>query len=368
LTKVRLYAMIKTNNDFATNSCVIESRNVWSFKSDFDIIEAQITTKEGKIMTIETANRLYELRKEKGLSQEELAEKLGVSRQAVSKWERSEASPDTDNLIALAKIYGLTLDELVYGKKDDQQSTEAESEVKKDTEKVDIGPTGIFLESADGDKMHINLRGIKVTEGKHIIHIDESGDDDDDFDENNAPTTEGEPETKKDTDKVDIGPNGIFVESSDGDKVQINLRGLKITDGKHFFHVNDDDDDDFDDEEKEIIVKSNGKAKFWLSIPYPIVCGVAYLLFGCLDILGGFGQSWIIFATIPLYYTLINAIFKKSFCEFAYPVFCAFMYLYLGMYHGNWHPSWIIFVTIPLYYPIAGAIDKRIRSRESKNA
>lgn len=49
-----------------------------------------------------------------GLSQEALAEKLGVSRQAVSKWERSESSPDTDNLIALAKLYGVSLDELLY--------------------------------------------------------------------------------------------------------------------------------------------------------------------------------------------------------------------------------------------------------------
>lgn len=48
-------------------------------------------------MNIEIANRLVNLRKEKGFSQEQLAEKIGVSRQAVSKWERSEASPDTDN-------------------------------------------------------------------------------------------------------------------------------------------------------------------------------------------------------------------------------------------------------------------------------
>lgn len=66
-------------------------------------------------MNIKTANRLCELRKKHNLSQEELAAKLGVSRQAVSKWERSESSPDTDNLIELAKIYNMTLDDLLNG-------------------------------------------------------------------------------------------------------------------------------------------------------------------------------------------------------------------------------------------------------------
>ena len=66
-------------------------------------------------MTLETANRLVQLRKDHGLSQEELAEKLGVSRQAVSKWERAESSPDTDNLIALAELYHISLDTLVRG-------------------------------------------------------------------------------------------------------------------------------------------------------------------------------------------------------------------------------------------------------------
>ena len=64
-------------------------------------------------MNIEIANRLVQLRKKNGLSQEELADKLGLSRQAVSKWERAEASPDTDNLICLAKLYGVSLDELL---------------------------------------------------------------------------------------------------------------------------------------------------------------------------------------------------------------------------------------------------------------
>ena len=64
-------------------------------------------------MNVEIAQRLAELRREKGYSQEELAEKLGLSRQAVSKWERAESSPDTDNLIALARLYGVSLDELL---------------------------------------------------------------------------------------------------------------------------------------------------------------------------------------------------------------------------------------------------------------
>ncbi len=64
-------------------------------------------------MNIEIANRLVTLRKEKGLSQEQLAEALGISRQAVSKWERAESSPDTDNLICLAKLYNVSLDELL---------------------------------------------------------------------------------------------------------------------------------------------------------------------------------------------------------------------------------------------------------------
>lgn len=65
-------------------------------------------------MNVEIAQRLAARRKQAGLSQEALAERLGVSRQAVSKWERSESSPDTDNLIALAQLYGLSLDDLLY--------------------------------------------------------------------------------------------------------------------------------------------------------------------------------------------------------------------------------------------------------------
>ena len=77
-------------------------------------------------MTIEIANRLVELRKSAGLSQEELSQRLGISRQAISKWEQAESSPDTDNLIALSRIYGISIDELLSGRAAEVKPTEAE--------------------------------------------------------------------------------------------------------------------------------------------------------------------------------------------------------------------------------------------------
>ena len=79
-------------------------------------------------MNIKLADRLVELRKEHKFSQEALAEKLGLSRQSISKWERAEASPDTDNLIALAEVYGITLDQLLGNEETTDTTTEASTE------------------------------------------------------------------------------------------------------------------------------------------------------------------------------------------------------------------------------------------------
>ena len=57
--------------------------------------------------------KLQKLRKEKGLSQEGLAEVLAVSRQAISKWESGQSYPETEKLIALSEIFGVTLDSLI---------------------------------------------------------------------------------------------------------------------------------------------------------------------------------------------------------------------------------------------------------------
>ena len=85
-------------------------------------------------MNIETAKRLYEYRKANGYSQEELAAKIGVSRQAISKWERSESSPDTENLIALAKLYGVTLDTLLMGEAEPSAAPKEPEKAEADAE------------------------------------------------------------------------------------------------------------------------------------------------------------------------------------------------------------------------------------------
>lgn len=62
-----------------------------------------------------------------GLSQEALAERLGVSRQAVSKWETGEATPELTKLVLLAKVFGVTTDELLSESAPNSQSTGATS-------------------------------------------------------------------------------------------------------------------------------------------------------------------------------------------------------------------------------------------------
>ena len=107
-------------------------------------------------MNIEIANRLFELRKKNNLSQEELAERIGVSRQAVSKWERAESSPDTDNLIQLAQLYKMSLDELLFttepvGGNDAMQA-----------DQVPIGSDGIHIADKDGTELHIDMTGLRI--------------------------------------------------------------------------------------------------------------------------------------------------------------------------------------------------------------
>ena len=68
--------------------------------------------------------KIVELRKSKGLSQEELAEQMGVSRQAVSRWELGHTLPDITNLVQLCELFGVSADYLVR----DEEQTSAKSD------------------------------------------------------------------------------------------------------------------------------------------------------------------------------------------------------------------------------------------------
>ncbi len=72
--------------------------------------------------------RLFELRKAKNLTQDEVAEKLNVTRQTVSKWETNQSTPDFDKILPLCELYGISTEELLKGEKQEQKIEENEKE------------------------------------------------------------------------------------------------------------------------------------------------------------------------------------------------------------------------------------------------
>ena len=95
-------------------------------------------------MTI--GERLLKLRKEKNISQEELANVLDVSRQTISKWETDQTTPDFDKIIPLCEYFGITSDELLSGKKD-------------------------IIESKKEDNKKIFARNIAISVGLYILSL-----------------------------------------------------------------------------------------------------------------------------------------------------------------------------------------------------
>lgn len=97
-------------------------------------------------------SRICKYRKAKGMTQEDLAEKLGVSSQAVSKWENDASCPDISLLPELARTLGITVDTLLTGKQDEVQLL-PESQRKS----LDQLTLRVRVLSADGDKVRVNL-------------------------------------------------------------------------------------------------------------------------------------------------------------------------------------------------------------------
>lgn len=121
-------------------------------------------------------NNLKMFRKQNGFTQEQVAEKLGVSRQAVAKWERGESVPDIENVIALADMYEVTVDSLVRNmtalpdKRTDKKHMFGITRVndkgqitlpKKCREVFDINPGDAILILGDEDK---GIAIVKVSE------------------------------------------------------------------------------------------------------------------------------------------------------------------------------------------------------------
>ena len=105
-------------------------------------------------MDMTIGKRIGLLRKEKGLTQEELASHMGVSPQAVSKWENDQTCPDISALPKLARLLGVSVDELLEGKKELPAVRVLPPEERKDLKDMMLR---ITVDSAQGDRVRVNL-------------------------------------------------------------------------------------------------------------------------------------------------------------------------------------------------------------------
>lgn len=104
-------------------------------------------------MTNTIGNRISQLRKEKGITQEDMAEKLGVTPQAVSKWENDISYPDILLLPKIAEMLGVTVDLLLSG----ESKKDTRILPKEQRKSMDDMMFRIYVNSADGDKVKVNL-------------------------------------------------------------------------------------------------------------------------------------------------------------------------------------------------------------------
>lgn len=104
--------------------------------------------------------------------------------------------------------------------------------------------------------------------------------------------------------------------------------------------------------------KRRSKSAFGLSA---LLCVMLFFVLGaCFN---AWHPAWLVFLLIPVIESLIQAIEKRNFRIFAYPVFITFVYLLLGIFAHMWHPMWILFITIPIYYVLGNYIVNTIKDK-----
>lgn len=231
----------------ATNSCENEKQNLWrNHRTDSKMY---VMNQKGlNTMNIEIANRLVQLRKANNLSQEQLAEKVGVSRQAVSKWERAEASPDTDNLIILSKIYGISLDEMLF----------SEDEPELPTTSIETTGTG-----TKQDEGYFGKGGYGTYSGGEGASTNPDGDE--------------------------------YSANPGGDRYGANSGGGGYGANSGW-------------EGSESIAYRKKISKLMHAFPYPVFITIIFLLLGFIFHL--WHPAWLIYLTIPIYYTVADSIGK----------------------------------------------------------
>lgn len=286
-------------------------------------------------MDLAMAQRLVDRRKAAGLSQEALAAQLGVSRQAVSKWERSESSPDTDNLIALAALYGVSLDELLYG----EAASDADSSEDGSTETVDEAKEAEdSAEHADcGDKPLVDIslaRGIHVIDPNkgEEVHVGWNG----------IHVT-----NERKSEEVHVGPDGVHVDTleDDGHSMHTNDDGTVTIDGETFSSWKEAHDK-LDHHGKHFHTKV-GRA--WNKFPFPALVTLAYLVLGI--VYGTWATGLFLVFLIPVYYALGDFIDQRhlsKLIDVVYSVSAEAWFLYMWLCLEQPHPAWAILITIPV--------------------
>lgn len=286
-------------------------------------------------MDLAMAQRLVDRRKAAGLSQEALAAQLDVSRQAVSKWERSESSPDTDNLIALAALYGVSLDELLYG----EAASDADGSEDGSTETVDEAKEAEdSAEHADcGDKPLVD---ISLARGIHVIDPNKGEEVHVGWDGIHV-TNERKGE------EVHVGPDGVHVDTleDDGHSVHTNDDGTVTIDGETFSSWKEAHDK-LDHHGKHFHTKVG---RTWNKFPFPALVALAYLVLGIVY------STWVtglfLVFLIPVYYALGDFIDQRhlsKLIDVVYSVSAEAWFLYMWLCLEQPHPAWVILITIPV--------------------
>lgn len=332
-------------------------------------------------MNVEIAERLAARRRLAGLSQEALAEKLGVSRQAVSKWERSESSPDTDNLIALAKLYGVSLDELLYVDESIEDDVAFEAADRAEMRGGKAAPVTCTTEIAANDDgvlvVEAAQTGDAETEPDGVAH-DESA-------SSERAEGEGVDFEKEGRGKVHFGPDGIHVDDGK-DHVHVSwAEGVHVVDrngeavhvGWDGVRVNTSDPgaaEHIFTRDNPFGVSPDGfnaeRAKKWLKFPFWALVIVAYLAFGMLS--GIWGPTLFLLFLIPVYYVVGAAVASRRIAPMLcalYPIGATAWFLWMVFVDVHWHgPAWVIFLTIPLVEVIIVQLSKWWNARKGNDA